>query len=111
MKFAAPFVLLASLVAGSVGQSAFTVSMYVRIPHTEVQPTGIDTRRLIALTNDPLLLPDHMDAPHSLCILHVQDTSYAFVNNAAAGYTVEIQLTDCTGRTALTQYTILESCT
>ena len=32
MKLVAPFLLLASLVAGSVGQSDFTVSVYAWVP-------------------------------------------------------------------------------
>ncbi|KAM5531956.1 hypothetical protein V8D89_014356 [Ganoderma adspersum] len=103
MKLIAPFVLFASLVAGSVGQSDFTISVadHTQCASTEITwENGVGPYGLVAwIERDGAAIP-------VIDTGSLEVTSYPFVNDAAAGYAVEIQVTENNGHNALVRYTI-----
>ncbi|PIL28424.1 hypothetical protein GSI_08458 [Ganoderma sinense ZZ0214-1] len=116
MKLIAPFVLLASLVASSVGQDNFTVSV---ADYTQCATTVITWENGVA-NPIPQSPPDRdrVLSPQLAWITHdgasvpvivtggLTGTSHSFLNDAEAGYGVEIQVTENNGHNALLQYTI-----
>nr|VWO98166.1 Uncharacterized protein [Ganoderma boninense] len=119
MKFSA-FVSVASLVAGTVGKNDFIVGVanQAQCASTEIvwKNGAVAARRTgpYSLTSiHPALCSVWIERDGAgVPVVAAEDldvTSYPFVNDAAAGYTVSVKVSDNDGDTAFTQYTILPS--
>ncbi|PIL28446.1 hypothetical protein GSI_08480 [Ganoderma sinense ZZ0214-1] len=106
MKLVAPFVLLAGLAANAVGQSKLTVS----VPdHTQCASTVITWENgveLVSTAFDSAWIEKDGAAAPVIVAGSLETTSHPFVNDAAAGFTVSIQLNDNNNDIAQLQYTI-----
>ncbi|KAM5531962.1 hypothetical protein V8D89_014362 [Ganoderma adspersum] len=103
MKLFAPFLFLASLVAASVGQDNFTVSV---ADHTQCASTVITWENGVG-PYQVLAWIAHNGASVPVIVTGgVAGTSYPLLNDAEAGYVVEVEVSENNGHTAQVQYTI-----